>query len=72
VYRLFGTEFSISAFVAVGFMFFLFLTFYLYYKISELRSLLMKLAVKVSVAEYNEKKSDANDLKLKKQKSKRK
>jgi len=72
VYQLFGTEFSISAFVAVGFMFFLFLTFYLYYKISELRDLLMKLAVKVSVAEYSEKQSNTSDSEPKKRKSKRK
>jgi hypothetical protein len=72
VYQIFSTEFSISAFVAVGFMFFLLLTFYLYYKISELHSLLMKLTVKVSVAEYSKKQSDTNDLKPKKRKNKRK
>jgi len=72
VFLMFGTEFTISAFMAAGFMFFLFLTFYLYYKISELRSLLMKLTMEVSVAKYSEKQSDPNDLKPKKQKSKRK
>jgi len=69
---MFGTEFAISAFVAAGFLFFLSLTFYLYYKISELHSLLMKLAMEVSVAKYSEKQSGPNDLKPKKQKSKRK
>jgi len=72
VYRIFSTEFSISAFVAVGFMFFLFLTFYLYYKISELHSLLMKLAMEMSVAKYSEKQSDTSDSKEKKRTSKRK
>ncbi|RLI44624.1 hypothetical protein DRO69_06935 [Candidatus Bathyarchaeota archaeon] len=72
VSRLFGTEFSISAFVAAGFMFLLLLTFYLYYKISELRSLLMKLAVEVSVAKFSEKQSDSNDLTPKKRKNKQK
>ncbi len=70
VFLVFGTEFSISAFVATGFMFFLFLTFYLYYKISELRSLLMKLTMEVSVAKYSEKQSDTRDSKPKKRKSK--
>jgi hypothetical protein len=68
----FGTEFSISAFMSVGFMFLLFLTFYLYYKISELHSLLMKLAVEMSVAKYSEKQSNTSDSKPKKRKSKRK
>ena len=68
VYLMFGTEFSISAFMAVGFMFLLFLTFYLYYKISEVHSLLMKLAVEVSVAKYSKKQSDPSDLKPKKRK----
>jgi hypothetical protein len=72
VYLMFGTEFSISAFMAVGFMFILFLTFYLYYKISEVHSLLMKLAVEVSVAKYNKKQSNTNDLKPKKRKNKQK
>jgi len=72
VYLIFGTEITISAFMAAGFLFFLFLTFYLYYKLSELHSLLMKLAMEVSVAKYSEKQSDPNDLKPKKQKSKRK
>jgi len=70
VYLMFGTEFTISAFVATGFLFFLFLTFYLYYKISELHGLLMKLAMEVSAAKYGRKQSDPNDLKPKKRKTK--
>jgi hypothetical protein len=72
VYLIFGTEYAISAFLAAGFLFFLSLTFYLYYKISELHSLLMKLAVEMSVAKYREKQSDTNDSKQKKRTSKRK
>ena len=72
VYFMFGTEISISAFMGAGFMFFLFLTFYLYYKMSELRSLLMKLTMEVSVAKYSEKQSEPKDLKPKKLKSKTK
>jgi len=68
IYFLFGTEATISAFMAAGFMFFLFLTFYLYYKISELRSLLMKLTMEVSVAKYSEKQGNPTDLKPKKRK----
>ena len=72
LYYLFGTEGSISAFVGMGLMLFLFLTFYLYYKVSELHSLLMKLAAEVSVAEYSKKQSEPNDSELKKRKSKEK
>lgn len=67
---MFGTEFTISAFMAAGFLFFLFLTFYLYYKISELHSLLMKLVMEVSVAKYSEKQSVPTDLKPKNRKNK--
>jgi len=72
VYQMFGTEFAISSFVASGFMFFLFFMFYLYYKISELHTLLMKLAVEVSVAEYSKKQSATSNLKPEKRKSKEK
>jgi len=72
VYHMFGTQFTISTFMGVGFIFFIFLTFYLYYKISELHSLLMKLAMEVSVTKYGEKQSESSDLKPKKRKTKRK
>jgi len=72
VYLLFGTEISISAFMGAGFMFFLFLTFYLYYKMSELRSLLMKLTMEVSVSKYSRKQNEPKDLKPKRRKSKTK
>lgn len=50
--NLFGAEYSISAIVALGFSFFLFLFFYLHYKISELHTLLMKLTMQISVDNY--------------------
>jgi hypothetical protein len=62
-----GTEFTISAVVAVGFLFFVFIFFYLDYRISELRSHLMKLAMEVSVAKFGEKQCDPNDSEPKKQ-----
>lgn len=70
VYLMFGTEFTISAFVATGFLFFLFLSFYLYYKISELHGLLMKLAMEMSVAKYSKEQSESNNSKPKKRKTK--
>jgi hypothetical protein len=48
----FGAEYQISTVVAVGFSFFLLMFFYLNYKISELSSQLMKLAIQISVANY--------------------
>jgi hypothetical protein len=62
-----GTEFTISAVVAVGFLFFILVFFYLDYRISELRSQLMKLAIEVSVAKFGEKRCDPNDSEQKKQ-----
>lgn len=69
---IFGTEFTISAFMGAGFLFFLLAIFYLYYKISELHSMLMKLAMEVSVAKHSQKQSDPSDSKPKKRKSQRK
>jgi hypothetical protein len=62
-----GTEFTISAVVAVGFMFFVFVFFYLDYRISELRSQLMKLAMELSVAKFGERQCDPDDSEQKKQ-----
>jgi hypothetical protein len=72
VNMLVGTEFTISAVVAVGFLFFILVFFYLDYRISELRSQLMKLAMEVSVAKFGERQCDPNDAEPKKQESKRK
>jgi hypothetical protein len=62
-----GAQFTISAVVAVGFLFFVFVFFYLDYRISELRSQLMKLAMEVSVAKFTEKQCGPNDSEPKKQ-----
>jgi hypothetical protein len=67
VQMLVGTEVVISAVVVVGFLFFLLVFFYLDYRISELRSHLMKLAMEVSVAKFGERQCDPNDIKQKKQ-----
>ena len=72
VYMLVGTEEIISAIVAVGFLFFVLVFFYLDYRISELHSQLMKLAMEVSVAKFSESQCDPSDAEPKKQESKRK
>lgn len=52
---LFGAQFLLSSIIATGFSFFLLLFFYLHYKISELHSELMKLAMQISVVNYGKK-----------------
>jgi hypothetical protein len=71
---LFGTEELISAVTVSGFFFFLLAFFYLYYRISELHSQVMKLAMELSVAKYRGKQGGANPQKLsgKEDKSRRK
>jgi hypothetical protein len=61
-----GTEFTISAVVAVGFLFFILVFFYLDYRISELRSQLMKLAMEVSVSKFTQTQCGPNDSEPKK------
>lgn len=51
---LFGMQYLVSV-TATGFLILLLMIFYLYYKMSELHSLLMKLAMEVSVERYNQK-----------------
>lgn len=51
---LFGTENIVNAIMAAGLLFFLLAIFYLNYKISEMHSLLMKLAMEVSAKKYTE------------------
>jgi len=53
----YGTEELVTAITVTGFLFFLLMFFYLYYKLSELHSQLMKLAMEISVARYGEKRS---------------
>ena len=71
---LFGTEELISAVTATGFLFFLVAFFYLHYRISELHSQVMKLAMELSVAKYSQKRSGTSGLESseKKRKNKRK
>lgn len=61
---LFGTEELISAVMATGFFFFLLAFFYIHYRISELHSQLMKLAMEISVAKYGQKQSGTSDIVL--------
>jgi len=51
----YGTEYLVTAITATGFLFFLLMFFYLYYRLSELHSQLMKLAMEISVARYGQK-----------------
>jgi len=53
----YGTEYLVTAMTATGFLFFLLMFFYLYYRLSELHSQLMKLAMEISVAKYAQKRS---------------
>ena len=59
VVMIFGTEYTISAIMAAGFLFFTLAIFYLYYKLSELHNLLMKMAMELSIARYVEKRSSS-------------
>jgi len=56
----YGTEYVLTAITVTGFFFFLLMLFYLYYKLSELHSQLMKLTMEISVAKYGRKTSVAN------------
>jgi len=49
---IYGTQYLVTAITATGFLFFLLMFFYLYYRLSELHSQLMKLAMQISAAEY--------------------
>lgn len=70
IYILIGTELWLSAFMSVGFAFFLLAIFYLYYRVSELHSLLVKLAMELSVAKYSQEQSSSSDPEPKKRKTK--
>lgn len=69
---LFGTEELISAVTATGFLFFLVAFFYLHYRISELHSQVMKLAMEVSVVKYGQKRSGTSGLESSEKKGKNK
>lgn len=51
---IFGTQFTISSILGTGFLFFILAIFYLHYRLNELRSLLMKLTMEVSVIKYGQ------------------
>jgi len=51
----YGTEELVTAMTVTGFLFFLLMFFYLYYRLSELHSQLMKLATEISVAKFGKK-----------------
>lgn len=51
----YGTEELVTALTVTGFLFFLLMFFYLYYRLSEMHSQLMKLAVELSVAKFGQK-----------------
>jgi len=51
---IFGTQFTVSAILLTVFLFFLLTTFYFHYRISELQSMLAKLAMEISVKKYTE------------------
>ena len=56
----FGTENVVNAIVAAGFLFFLLTAFYLYYRLTEIHSLLMRLAIEISAKKYSENKGQEN------------
>jgi len=56
----YGTQELVTAITVTGFLFFLLMLFYLYYKLTELHSLLTKLAMEVSLAKYGRKQRATN------------
>lgn len=58
---IFGTEYTISAIMGAGFLFFLSVFFYLDYRIYRLELQMAKLAMEFSVARYGEKRSNPSD-----------
>jgi hypothetical protein len=58
LFLFFGTETLFNAIMASGLLFFLLAIFYLNYRISEMNSLLMKLAIEVSARKYGENKQN--------------
>lgn len=58
---IFGAENLVNAIMAAGLLFFLLAIFYLNYRISEIHSLVMKLAMDVSVAKYSPKHTEPSN-----------
>ena len=62
---LYGTEELISAVTVTGFLFFLIVFLYLHSRISELHSLLMKLAMEISLVKYDREQMEQKSTKVK-------
>lgn len=58
---LFGTQNIVNAINAAGLLFFLLFFFYVYIRLSEMHTLLMKLAMEVSVKKYNDSEQEENE-----------
>jgi len=56
----YGTQELVTAITVTGFLFFLLMFFYLHYRLSELQTQLMKLAMEISAAKYSRKQSVTN------------
>jgi len=61
----YGTEELVSAVTATGFLFFLLVLLYMHSKISELHTLLMKLAMEISVIKYDREQMEQESTKVK-------
>jgi hypothetical protein len=57
----FQAETPVNAIMASGILFLLIAVFYIYYKLSEMHSLLMKLAMEVSVKKYTEQQEETKE-----------
>ena len=68
---LYGTQELVSAVVATGFLFFLLVILYLHSKISELQSLLMKLAMEISLIKYEREQIEQESTKVKSENTKK-
>ena len=68
---LYGTEELISAVAATGFLFFLLVFLYLHSKISELHTLLMKLAMEISLIRYEREQREQESTKVKSENTKK-
>jgi hypothetical protein len=62
---LYGTQELVSAVTATGFLFFLLVFLYLHSRVSELHSLLMKLAMEVSLIKYDHEQAKQGPAKVK-------
>ena len=61
IFIFFGTQNTVNAIMAAGFLFFLIAIFYLNYRLSEIHSLVTKLAMEISVAKYSKKRTEPSN-----------